>query len=1041
MAGDHRAWDVSWDSTPGNAMESADFSCAAGANITTEYTGEGTCKTELVAASAGGSPLSGKFALTISSVTSSITTFLDFNATAAQVRESLEALTGVAAAEVELVDSLLSGDRGGGSTYLVTFPGALGVSSPPGGLSLTASTMGLNGTGADATVREVYQGSRWGGEFALSIGGLEGSAVPFDARAEEMQEAINALVVSANGDGGDDGGVVEVWREDLEAGFRWAVAFSGGSLDEDIELMSVAWSELDGTDGNIRVYRQADGVDSPGGTFTLAFKGDVSEPLPWNANAASVEEALESLPQVGDVSVVATMYPGATTAVGQNSSVAAAAWTIEFTTVGTPANLGDLPLLQADGSFLTGIATSVSAAEISAGCCAVQVSANGGVDFTSIGYDSSDENSSRGNAAAFRYQDRATVHSVTPRAGPVSGGTTVLLSGAGFDLPSFSMATGTEMNPGGFVCVFGGRLESPAARLNSTTVECTSPSMPRGEPGPVSVAVRWPGSVSSSTTTAAFTFYEDVVLKAVSPRRGSNVGGYAASVSIGRGSFTAGGVTDVTCAIEVRLPSNLTGGYRALNFSLPAVEISSAEPEGYPGTVDVSERHSCGVPGLEDSFPEVDAEDWVDNDWGAVALVRLSGNGGADLTAPLAFTYFPTPSVTRALPALGVDGGGTSVVVYGTWLAPPDGGHDEADLLCRFGHTAPVPARYVSDGALACVSPPHANVAAVLSVLVESAHVFHAMQEVLLRVPSPTGLYPNTSSFILRSGTWTLSLEDFETYPLGANVTADEMAGALSALPNIGNASVAAENRFLSDPYTDLAAMASEGSAIDELAEGVFSFPVLVPEIYVRTVEAGNDGDGIVREVQVLRSNRSTASAEVQTITVVTGLSPTAEIQVVTLAANEALSGEFTVTYPGLGSTAPLAHDASSEVFASAIRALDAEDIIGTAVTVSRSRTGVRGYAWTVTFDDLSVGDRPQLVATANASLETRTAGGTLSLEVDTVEDGVAGIGGTFEIYSGSAVTGSGAEDFTGPLTAKNVSAREVEVAVEALYGIGDVAV
>lgn len=115
--------------------------------------------------------------------------------------------------------------------------------------------------------------------------------------------------------------------------------------------------------------------------------------------------------------------------------------------------------------------------------------------------------------------------------------------------------------------------------------------------------------------------------------------------------------------------------------------------------------------------------------------------------------------------------------------------------------------------------------------------------------------------------------------------------------------------------------------------------------------------------------------------------------------------------------------------------------MVGTAVTVSRSRTGVRGYSWTVTFDDLWVGNQPQLVATANASLATRTADGTLSLEVETVEDGVAGIGGTFEINTGSGVVGSGAEDFTGPLSATNVSAREVEAAIEALSGIGDVAV
>lgn len=164
------------------------------------------------------------------------------------------------------------------------------------------------------------------------------------------------------------------------------------------------------------------------------------------------------------------------------------------------------------------------------------------------------------------------------------------------------------------------------------------------------------------------------------------------------------------------------------------------------------------------------------------------------------------------------------------------------------------------------------------------------------------------------------------------------------------------------------------------------------------------------------------------------------QVQTVTLAANEALSGEFTVTYPGVGTTEPLAHDASSDVFAAAIRALDnPDDVLTGAVTVSRSRTGVRGYAWTVTFDDLGQGNRPELVAAATTSLETRTPDGTFSLGVEPLADGVEAIGGSFEIsFTDPADT---VEESTGPLAAHNVSAREVEAAVEAMSGVGDVAV
>lgn len=157
----------------------------------------------------------------------------------------------------------------------------------------------------------------------------------------------------------------------------------------------------------------------------------------------------------------------------------------------------------------------------------------------------------------------------------------------------------------------------------------------------------------------------------------------------------------------------------------------------------------------------------------------------------------------------------------------------------------------------------------------------------------------------------------------------------------------------------------------------------------------------------------------------------------ITLAADSALSGEFMVTYPGIGSTAPIAYDASDEVFAASLRAVGSD--IGETLTVSRQRTGVRGYSWTVTFDDLSTGDRPQLTA-ANVSLQTRDYG-QLAIEVETLANGSDAIGGTFELAFPSPLEGYGAEaEFTGPLN-HDVSARELEIALEALPGIDDVTV
>lgn len=170
---------------------------------------------------------------------SETTVQLAHNASADEIQTALEDLDNVGPVSVERIRALPR-QSGGGGSYLITFLGSSYTDiadSMSGFLTLSVSAeTSLYGTMADAAVEVVYPGSRWGGEFALSFGGIEGEALAFDAQPEEVQEAVEALAASA---GAGEDGSVNVWRETLESGYRWLVSFSGGYLDGDIDLLEV----------------------------------------------------------------------------------------------------------------------------------------------------------------------------------------------------------------------------------------------------------------------------------------------------------------------------------------------------------------------------------------------------------------------------------------------------------------------------------------------------------------------------------------------------------------------------------------------------------------------------------------------------------------------------------------------------------------------------------------------------------------------------------------------------------------------------------
>ena len=106
--------------------------------------------------------------------------------------------------------------------------------------------------------------------------------------------------------------------------------------------------------GGVRAAAQTLACAAEGGSFTLAFKGQVSAPLDFDASAAEVAAALEALPSIGRVAVGAPAAAGAGACGGGAAGAAENSLAITVRTA-----LGAQPLLVADGAFLLGAGASV----------------------------------------------------------------------------------------------------------------------------------------------------------------------------------------------------------------------------------------------------------------------------------------------------------------------------------------------------------------------------------------------------------------------------------------------------------------------------------------------------------------------------------------------------------------------------------------------------------------------------------------------------------------------------------------------------------
>lgn len=217
-------------------------------------------------------------------------------------------------------------DLGAGLTQ--TIATALTITSGTAGVDFVLTTSTTNSSGGNVTVERTVTGAEGvnerqritligtysGGTFTLSWdpgGGTETTGnIAYDATAADVQSALEALTTPGPGDFAVTG----------SAGGPWFVSFEGTYAETDVNLMSVDGTNLTGG-GSVDVETTTPGVSSSNevqyllvrevvgpifGTYTLSFDGYTTSALNYDANAATIQAALEALPAIGAGNVSVT---------------------------------------------------------------------------------------------------------------------------------------------------------------------------------------------------------------------------------------------------------------------------------------------------------------------------------------------------------------------------------------------------------------------------------------------------------------------------------------------------------------------------------------------------------------------------------------------------------------------------------------------------------------------------------------------------------------------------------------------------------------
>jgi hypothetical protein len=213
--------------------------------------------------------------------------------------------------------------------------------------------------------------------------------------------------------------------------------------------------------------------------------------------------------------------------------------------------------------------------------------------------------SATSSADQFTYDPAPNVTGVSPNAGPVSGGTSVTITGTNFGLGSTAVSFGTQQ----------------AATVSVTSSSQIVAVAPAGVAGTVDITVTDLGGTSTTSSTDKFTYAPAPTVSSISPSAGPLAGGTAVTVT---GAGFVAGSTSVSFG---------PGAPAASVTVTSSTQLTATAPAGIAG---------------------------------AVGLTVTTPNGTSPATATDQYSYDPVPTVTAIGPAVGPAVGGTTVTVTGS---------------------------------------------------------------------------------------------------------------------------------------------------------------------------------------------------------------------------------------------------------------------------------------------------------------------------------------------------------------------------------------